>query len=37
MFVTRAIRFQAEGKLYIFTFFSNAEEVLKTVGHATKT
>lgn len=34
MFTSPAIRFQVEGKTYMFTFFSNAGEVLEAIENA---
>ncbi len=33
MFVTPAIKFEAQGKSYVFTFLSNAEEVFDAIKH----
>jgi len=36
MFVSPAIRFQVDSKIYVFTFFSNAKEVFEAIELAKK-
>jgi hypothetical protein len=36
MHISPAIRFKVDGKLYVFTFYSNANEVLEAINKARK-